>query len=174
MILSYPLVFCWQSLVLVCESDHLNKETWCSKKNTPPKLNMGVSKNRGTPKSSILIRFSIINHPFWGTPIFWKHPYGYQTWWFGKCNYIHSSKYGHVGYLSQISAGVTFTFQAPLFWGLGLWCLLQNAFLMECPNSRPSTENQGKSEATKSPSVTYFVKPPLARRFPGLYIPKME
>ncbi len=31
---------------------------------------MGVSKNNGTPKSSILIRFSIINHPFWGTPIF--------------------------------------------------------------------------------------------------------
>ena len=31
---------------------------------------LGVSKNRGTPKSSILIGFSIINHPFWGTPIF--------------------------------------------------------------------------------------------------------
>ena len=31
---------------------------------------IGVSKNRGTPKSSILIGFSIINHPFWGTPIF--------------------------------------------------------------------------------------------------------
>ena len=31
---------------------------------------MGVSKNRGAPKSSILIRFSIINHPFWGTTIF--------------------------------------------------------------------------------------------------------
>ncbi len=31
---------------------------------------MGVSKNRGTPKSSILIEFSIINHPFWGTTIF--------------------------------------------------------------------------------------------------------
>ncbi len=31
---------------------------------------MGVSKNRGTPKSSILIEFSIVNHPFWGTPIF--------------------------------------------------------------------------------------------------------
>ena len=29
-----------------------------------------VSKNRGIPKSSILIGFSIINHPFWGTPIF--------------------------------------------------------------------------------------------------------
>ena len=32
--------------------------------------NMGVSKNRGTPKSSIFIGFSIINHSFWGTPIF--------------------------------------------------------------------------------------------------------
>ena len=32
--------------------------------------NLGVSKNRGTPKSSILIGFSLINHPFWGTPIF--------------------------------------------------------------------------------------------------------
>ena len=32
---------------------------------------VGVSKNSGkTPKSSILIGFSIINHPFWGTPIF--------------------------------------------------------------------------------------------------------
>ena len=30
----------------------------------------GVSKNDGIPKSSILIGFSIINHPFWGTPIF--------------------------------------------------------------------------------------------------------
>ena len=33
-------------------------------------VDMGVSKNNGTPKSSILIEFSIINHPFWGTPIF--------------------------------------------------------------------------------------------------------
>ena len=31
---------------------------------------MGVSKNNGTPKSSILIGFSLINHPFWGIPIF--------------------------------------------------------------------------------------------------------
>ncbi len=29
-----------------------------------------VSKNNGTPKSSILIGCSIINHPFWGTIIF--------------------------------------------------------------------------------------------------------
>ena len=32
-------------------------------------------KNRGPLKSSILIGFSIINRPFWGTTIFWKHPY---------------------------------------------------------------------------------------------------
>ena len=31
---------------------------------------MGVSKNSGTPKSSILKWFSLINHPFWGTLIF--------------------------------------------------------------------------------------------------------
>ena len=30
---------------------------------------MCVSKNSGAPKSSILIGFSIINHPFWGTPM---------------------------------------------------------------------------------------------------------
>ena len=30
---------------------------------------MDVSKNKGTPKSSILIGFSFINHPFWDTPI---------------------------------------------------------------------------------------------------------
>ena len=31
---------------------------------------MDVSENSGTPKSSILMGFSIINHPFWGIPIF--------------------------------------------------------------------------------------------------------
>ena len=36
----------------------------------PVENHVGVSKNRDTPKSSILIGFSIINHPFWGTPIF--------------------------------------------------------------------------------------------------------
>ena len=36
---------------------------------------MGVSKNQDTPKSSILIGFSIIHHPFWGfSPYFWKPP----------------------------------------------------------------------------------------------------
>ena len=45
---------------------------------------MGVSKNNGTPKSSILIGFSIINHPFWGTPIFGNTPiYIYTNWCIG-------------------------------------------------------------------------------------------
>ena len=44
---------------------------------------MGVSKNNGTPKSSILIRLSIINHPFWGTPIFGNtHIYIYTCFLF--------------------------------------------------------------------------------------------
>ena len=35
-----------------------------------------VSENGGTPKSSILIGFSIINHPFWCTSIFGNtHPF---------------------------------------------------------------------------------------------------
>ena len=34
------------------------------------RIDVDVSKNNGTPKSSILRGFSIINHPFWGTPIF--------------------------------------------------------------------------------------------------------
>ena len=39
-------------------------------------IKLGVSKNSGIPKSSILIWFSLINHPFWGkTPYFWKHPH---------------------------------------------------------------------------------------------------
>ena len=45
----------------------------CSQKGTCndsyKKGNMDVSKNSGTPKSSIVIRLSIINHPFWGTSI---------------------------------------------------------------------------------------------------------
>ena len=36
---------------------------------------MGVSKNSGAPKSSILIRFSIIFTSILGYPCFWKHPY---------------------------------------------------------------------------------------------------
>ena len=43
---------------------------WRSKGDYTVKLYyMGVSINGGSPKSSILIVFSFINHPFWGTTI---------------------------------------------------------------------------------------------------------
>jgi len=41
---------------------------------------LGVSENSGTSKSSILIGFSIINHPFWGTPIF-GNTHVLNSWW---------------------------------------------------------------------------------------------
>ena len=40
---------------------------------------MDVSEDSGTPKSSILIGFSIINHPFWGTTIFGNTQIGPKT-----------------------------------------------------------------------------------------------
>ena len=36
---------------------------------------MGVSSNRGTPKSSILVGLSTINHPAIGVPSFMETPY---------------------------------------------------------------------------------------------------
>ena len=39
---------------------------------------MGVSENKGTPKSSMLIGYSIINHPFWGIPIFFGNTHIYK------------------------------------------------------------------------------------------------
>ena len=55
---------------------------------------MGVSVNGGTPKSSILIGFSIINHPFWGTPNFWKHPYIYICIYI----YVYINYYNYIMY----------------------------------------------------------------------------
>ena len=39
-----------------------------------------VSENSGTPKSSILIGFSIINHPFWGVSPFLETSIYNQCW----------------------------------------------------------------------------------------------
>ena len=49
----------------------------------PCSIHMGVSKNNGTPKSSILIGFFIINHPFGGFPLFLETSfYTYKFEWF--------------------------------------------------------------------------------------------
>ena len=44
--------------------------------------NMDVSENSGTPKSSILIGCSIINHIFWGTPVFGSTHMIYSNIWY--------------------------------------------------------------------------------------------
>ena len=54
---------------------------------------MDVSKNSGTPKSSILIGLSIINHPFWGAPIFGNtHMYTRQVFSYSESLYIQPLK----------------------------------------------------------------------------------
>ena len=50
-------------------STQLRNQTVCEPMKHRRQLYVGVSENSGIPKSSILIGFSIINHPFWGTPI---------------------------------------------------------------------------------------------------------
>ena len=46
---------------------------------------MGVSKNRGTPKSSNLIGFAHINHPF-GVPLFLETPIYIHIDYIELCN----------------------------------------------------------------------------------------
>ena len=57
---------------------------------------MDVSENSSTPKSSILIGFSIINHPFWGILNFWKHPCILEVFGSPTCiqKHIDSSRKG--------------------------------------------------------------------------------
>jgi len=59
----------WRDLILSRKYEPQNKN-WHRNKTEAKTKHMDVSKNRDTPKSSILIGCSIINHPFWGTPIF--------------------------------------------------------------------------------------------------------
>ena len=42
---------------------------------------MGVSENRGTPESSILIGFSILNPSILGYPLFLETPMSRETCW---------------------------------------------------------------------------------------------
>ena len=67
---------------------------------------LGVPKNDGIPKSSNLIGFSIINHPFWGNPYFWKHPFASLRpqwcgchWFFGS--FVAANVPPQVGSLGQ-------------------------------------------------------------------------
>ena len=62
-------------MAYVREFSHPQNSLFFGSEKNPPFLvpnemfgDMDVSKNNGTPKSSILIGFSIINNPFWGAP----------------------------------------------------------------------------------------------------------
>ena len=65
------------NLLRIYYAAFLNVEVWArsyqiqvpSMSPEKERLDLGVSKNRVPPQSSILIGFSITNHPFWGTSI---------------------------------------------------------------------------------------------------------
>ena len=76
---------------------------------------MGGSENSGTPKSSIWIGFSIINHPFWGTPIFGNT---HMTWNIEKTlhqsmstNLLGESWQPKIWHLLEVVLGDDFPFQ---------------------------------------------------------------
>ena len=60
-----------------------------------PGCKMVVSWNRGTPKSSILMGFSLINHPFWGTPIY-GNPHIYTYTHINLYIYIYTHTHTHI------------------------------------------------------------------------------
>ena len=62
--------FRYQSPGWTVPAEDRQLESLAAEKKMSAHGHMGVSKNNDTPKSSILIGFSIINHPFWGTSIF--------------------------------------------------------------------------------------------------------
>ena len=62
-------------ILRVCQSQRLNGANGIFTSNPAVRVSSIDKRNMdmqdsGSPKSSILIGFSIINHPFWGTPIF--------------------------------------------------------------------------------------------------------
>ena len=67
---------------------------------TPPKTNMGVSKNSGIPKSSILIGFSLINHPFWDTTIFRNTHMSPEKWWLEDDSVFQNGPFSGVIFVS--------------------------------------------------------------------------
>ena len=67
---------------------------------------MDVSENSGTPKSSIFIRFSIINHPFWGTTIFGNTEILFLNHWFFR---------GHVGFGASLLPFEDFTLSPSIY-----------------------------------------------------------
>ena len=105
---------------------------------------MGVSLNRDTPKSSILIGFSIINHPFWGTPIFGNIH-------MGRCNLIHSGKFT---FWTQRHGGLV---QMMFLWILGcLWDHFSELLLLV--SGRVNTKHLYHSSLSRFLCYLYWIK----------------
>ena len=96
---------------------------------------MGVSKNRGTPKSSILIGFFLINHPFWGTTIFWKLP----------CCYVMHSH----GWQSH---DITMFFKKKPPGGFPKLDQLTFHWFLDLPTSAQAVDKASRKEVSKWPS----------------------
>ena len=118
---------------------------------------MGVSKNRGTPKSSILIGFSIINHPFWCTPVFGNtHIYIYD-----KQPLLHSP---HLPLFSDLLTQELTIFPEELkvfkalFWGGKHPCLHHRMFMARRHVSRCWETKRSWWTTTATRQRAYWVK----------------
>ena len=101
-------------------------------------VQLGVSKNSGTPKSSILIGISIINQPFWGKhPYFRKHPTEFTpdpqeliialnvtTWGFslGLITWCHGGSMRRFLTIGKKQKNLGFFYG--LLWGVECWLLI--------------------------------------------------
>ncbi len=104
---------------------------------------MGVSKNRGTPKSWILIGFSIINHPLWGIPVFGNTQIGLQELpiWIGA-----GFSAGKFGKLCGGTGWRVWRWKNSL--DLRIHSLLLQGFVMNAPNV-PSQTSTKKTQTWK-------------------------
>ena len=105
-------------------------------------IDMEASWHGCTPKSSILIGFSWINHPFWGTLIYGPPPvssneFGFQRWkglWTAAWSKPESISWGtHPGDLDT-QAFLSFLYP---FCCLKLLCSLKHLKTMECRGPQP-------------------------------------
>ena len=149
---------------------------------------MGVSKNRGTPKSWILIGFSIINHPFWGTPIFGNTHIRYFKKHSNclilvpckqKCPKWYSFQYFWEGKHSQHNAEDAFWLSEPLVQQMSCLCKkndffsVQTKFLysIQFPFSkmlhivRNKAQNQRTCLTTRSGSLVFAIQSQTSQRY---------